>query len=487
MRKSVSHSALLERARCLDLANRPREALQAYSDFLDVEPDNADVWLAYGDLLKSNGDLKEAMRAFHVVLRLASDHPAALVCVANTLVMLDRIDEAKLINEGLLDKNPQDAGALLSLAGCFHKKGDIGRARALLEQLIGFQPQNDLARSLLNTIYIFQADWASLRENREQQLNRFSGLDVDFERSHLQLLFGEMPEGWITGEVRLRIPGKVLPRRSYQQPQWNGDAFGDRILLVHYEQGLGDTIMYVRYLPMVKALGGTVILMVQPELVELVSTCPGADQVIPDGSNIPPFDLHISLLSLPAVFRTELTSIPGVVPYLNAPSLVPNLSHISKVMATAKAGIRIGLVWAGNPNHKRDAERSIPVKALSPLNALSGIYWFSFQLGQRELPPIRYLLPLAPLLSNFSDTAYALSEMDLVITVDTALAHLAGAMNIPTWLLVDFEPDFRWMLGREDTPWYPSLRIYRQSSQGDWETVIHRVSEDLANSYLGHL
>ena len=181
------------------------------------------------------------------------------------------------------------------------------------------------------------------------------------------------------------------------------------------------------------------------------------------------------------MFQTNLESIPAEIPYLDVPKRGPNQQAIGELLAGSEGRTRIGLSWAGSPTHTRDAQRSIAPRALSPLRALGDVAWHAFQLGATELPPLPGMVSLAPLLGNFSDTAYALRGMDLLITVDTALAHLAGALGIPTLLLVSYIPDWRWMMGRADSPWYPTLRIYRQPEPGNWATVIERVVADLSS------
>lgn len=473
------HSGMLAKARELDRADRREEARMAFRAFLDREPDHAEAWADFGGLLMVMDRLDEAEQACRRALAIDPDQALAMVNLAHTLLHLDRVDEAQLLSRRLLARDPWNVDALLALADGFLKTQDLGAARTTLERLLAFQPSHEMAWARLNNIHIWQGDWTEMRKGMERQLDVFSGPEAEYERSHLRLLFGEMAQGWVQFESRLLVPGRIRPSRNFTEPRWNGEPFHGRTLLVHWEQGFGDTLMFIRYLPRVKALGGAVILVVQPELVDLAATCPGADRVIPEGAGIPPFDLQVSLMSLPAVFRTDLSSIPAEVPYLDVPSRVPNRSSIAEVLATLERGIRIGIVWAGNPNHKQDAERSMPAEAFRPLGGLLGVFWHSFQIGRNERLPLRNLVSLAPLLSSFSDTAYALSGMDLVITVDTALAHLAGAMGIPTLLLLPFQPDFRWMLHREDSPWYPTLRIYRQSAPGDWTSVIQRVLADL--------
>ena len=293
-------------------------------------------------------------------------------------------------------------------------------------------------------------------------------------------MFGNMPVGWERYEARLKVPGELrLQERGFAQPAWQGEPFHGKTLLLWAEQGLGDALMFIRYLPLVKALGGRVFLETWPTLMGVAATCAGVDSLVPKGAPAPQFDLQASLLSLPWIFRTDLSSIPAEVPYLNVPDDVPHRQPLLERLASASESTRIGLVWAGSPGHVRDFERSVPVAALAPLAALSGVTWFSFQLGKLEIPLLPNLISLAPFLKNFSDTAYALSGMDLLITVDTAVAHLAGALGIPTLLLLSFQPDFRWLLDRNDSPWYPTVRLYRQSAYGDWGSVIQQVLQEL--------
>lgn len=373
----------------------------------------------------------------------------------------------------------QRGPARLSLAEALIRKGDLAQARVVLDQAMAQEPGNVAAARMLKVVSARQGDWVELRKDMERELAGYSGPLHDYDEAHLRLLWGEWPRGWELYESRLQVPGLVSPVRHFPQPRWNGEPFPGRTLLLHWEQGFGDTLMFVRYAARVKALGGRVLLLAQPELAELAATCPGVDQVVAEEA-LPPFDLQISLLSLPEVFRTGLDSIPAEIPYLNVPDQVPHRQAIAETLAASAGKTRVGIVWAGSPGHKRDRERSLAVGALAPLGALPGIAWHSFQLGPVQAKALPGMVSLAPLLADFSDTAYALSGMDLVIAVDTALVHLAGALGIPVLVLTAFGPDFRWLLHRDDSPWYPSLRLYRQPVPGDWATVIARVLGDLA-------
>ena len=365
--------------------------------------------------------------------------------------------------------------ARLARADRLIRQRDYVQARAVLEA----GPASRTALGMLKHVVAMQGDWPALLRVLERELEHFSGPQREYEEAHLRLLAGEFARGWALYESRTRVPGLITPVRQFTQPAWKGEPFPGRTLLLHFEQGFGDTLMFLRYAPLVKALGGRVLLSVQRELADLAATCQGVDQVFPHPGPLPPFDLQVSLLSLPAVFRTGLGTIPAAIPYLDVPERVPNRQALAGVLAASAGKTRVGLAWAGSRVHKRDAERSLDPALLAPLAGLPGVAWHSFQLGEPQPVPLPDVVALGPLLSSFSDTAYALSGMDLVVAVDTALVHLAGALGVPALVLLAFAPDFRWLLDRDDSPWYPSLRLYRQPVPDAWAPVIQRVRQDL--------
>lgn len=300
-----------------------------------------------------------------------------------------------------------------------------------------------------------------------------------WDHSYETLVRGDWPRGWEEYEARLEVPGLIQPQRNFRTPRWDGSPFPGRTLLLHYEQGLGDTLMFVRYASRVKALGGTVLLAAQAALADLVATCPGLDGVIPKGTPPPPFDIHFPLMSLPWLFRTTVDTIPAEVPYLDLPPRIPNRERLSERLERGREGLRIGLSWQGSASHPRDRERSFPASTFAPFASLPHASFFSFQREAEAELPFPGVEDLGPLLSDFSDSAFAVREMDLIVTVDTALAHLAGALGVPVFLLVTHRPDWRWMEGRTDSPWYPTMRIYRQPRPGVWTPVIESILADL--------
>ena len=481
-----AHGNLLEEARILRRSGQDREALAAYRHLLLLYPEAAEAWTDYGDLLLGMNQMNDALSAYSKSLAMEPDNQLAQIGTGKALLRLGRLEEAEFWLDQVLSLDSRLGEVYLDLARCRIKLGDLGGATAALKLAIDQDPANPELTSLLIYVFIRQENWPELHKEMLRRVNEdYAGASLAWERCCVNLTFGALAEGWRDFEARWSLPGIAALERRFSQPLWNGEPFYGKTLLLHFEQGLGDTLMFVRYASRAKEMGGRIIILAQSQVSELVATCPGVDQVIGEEDTLPPFDLHLPLLSLPRVFRTDLNSIPAEIPYLDVPNRVPNRNAIAKLLAGSHGRTRIGLTWAGSPTHTRDAQRSIVPEALSPLQALKDVAWHSFQPGATELPPLPGLVSLAPLLSSFSDTAYALSGMDLLITVDTAMAHLAGALGIPTLLLVSYIPDWRWMMGRADSPWYPTLRIYRQPTPNDWDPVIRQVVGDLAGGGAG--
>jgi hypothetical protein len=300
-----------------------------------------------------------------------------------------------------------------------------------------------------------------------------------------RLLLGEFQSGWELHEWRRKCAGFNFP--NHPQPYWAGEPLAGKTILLWFEQGLGDTIQFVRFVPMVKALGAKVLLSVQPELRRLIEGSIRADEFLAPRQPAPGADFQCSLMSLAYVFKTDLKTIPAETPYLAPPGEV--IEKWKARPAPFAGRLRAGLAWAGRVGHINDAMRSMHVRQLAPL-ASSRAAFFSLQkwkigMGASEPDPAMQLIDWTTDFADMTDTAGLIANLDLVIAVDTAVAHLAGAMNKPTWLLLPKAPDWRWMLGREDSPWYPSMRIFRQERLGDWESVIRRVHDELQNLQRG--
>lgn len=287
------------------------------------------------------------------------------------------------------------------------------------------------------------------------------------------LLLGDFRRGWPQYEWRLKTPSMAVPPTG--KLRWEGESLENKVIVIISEQGYGDTLQFVRYLPDVKARGGTVILGCKPELRRLLAGCAGIDQIVCVGEIVPPYDVETPLLSLPGIFKTSLETIPNQVPYLSVP---PDAGQKAASVVTASSKkFRVGLVWGGNIN------RSLRLKQLLPLLGILQIHFFSLQKGPavQEIKsfPAGKITDLDPYLEDFADTAAAVQALDLVISIDTSVAHLAGALAKPVWTLIPFASEWRWMLNRDDSPWYPTMRLFRQPAPGDWASVIARVAAQL--------
>lgn len=406
-------------------------------------------------------------------------HPELLLGLG--LAGAERFGEAEgHLRNGLVEQ-PDDFPARMALAECLLRKGDLDQAIHHLERVLRIEPANTAALQRLIDVHTACRN----RQGVLRVLDRWLTVAPDsphlrWERGIMHLMEGHLPEGWEDIEARFLIKDQVVSMMEpFEQPRWNGEPFPGKTLLLHWEQGLGDTLMFIRYAKWAKARGGRVVAVVQPTLVDLVATCEGIDEVVPDESPLPPFDLHLPLMSLPRVFRTDEATIPAEVPYLRTPDRVPNRAVLHQILTIPTEQVRVAYAWTGNPHHLNNQMRTVPPETFARLGEMLGIAWHCFQVPAPKDLPVPSV-PLSSLLSNFSDTAYALSFMDLVITVDTALAHLAGALGLPTFLMLPFGSEWRWQWDRPDSPWYPTMRIYRQNSPGDWDSVITGMARDLS-------
>lgn len=472
----------LEEARSLDAAGQREAALAAYRGHLEANPEAIEAWVELGGLLLVLGRLDEAADACAEAIGLDPRHYGALVHTACVQMHKGNLDFAQETFEDALAIDPLRLAGRLMYADCLLRMRDLDRAREVLEGIRKQAPDNEIALERLGMLMVYREDWTALRKDMERQLARYSGAEAEYVASHIDLMFGDMARGWPRFEARLGIPGRYAGRPVHPQPRWQGQPFPGQTLLLTWEQGLGDTLMFLRFVAAARARGGRVVLEVQPPLLELAATCAGVDAVVPTGAPLPAFDLQASLLSLPALLGTTLDTLPADSPYLDVPAEVPDRDAICRVLEASSDRVRIGLCWAGNPGYPRDAKRSLPPAAMEALAALPHVAWHSFQFESGELPPLPGLVTFGPLLKGFPNTAFALRGMDLVITVDTVLAHLAGSLGVPTFLLASFIPDWRWMLGRSDSPWYPTVRVYRQLAPGDWDSALAQLLRDLSES-----
>jgi Flp pilus assembly protein TadD len=416
---------------------------------LMINPNNARAHNDIGETLRALGQNQPAVAHLERAIALEPSLGYAYGNLAAALVALNRPEEALKWAQESLWKAADKAVAHCDLGSIF---GRLNRPKEALRQY-------HLALEL-------KTDYPHAR----------------YFDSLIRLSLGEMPEAWLGHEERLRLPIGAGGRRHHTQERWRGEpGIGGRHILLHAEQGLGDTIQFVRYAPMVAALGAVVVLEVQPPLKTLLTGMAGVTAVHAFDEPLPAFDLHCPLLSLPAAFRTSLADIPARIPYLAAD---PTRRAAWEERLGPWQKMRIGLAWSGSEAHPSDAARSIPLGRFDWLLSRPDVECHAIQRDIREadrlaMSELPGLADHSAELTDFAETAALVSLMDLVITVDTAPAHLAGALGKPAWLLLAHSPDWRWMRDRSDSPWYPTLRLFRQPKRDDWQPVLTTLNRQL--------
>jgi tetratricopeptide (TPR) repeat protein len=427
--------------------DRTQEAMQCYRRALLCKPDHAEAHTNLGLLLHINGDTDAATLHYKEGIRF----------------------------------NPDAVEARYNLAMLLQEENELEQARTCYEQVVARFPKhvetrNNLANTLLGLALPMEA---------VQHLRTALELKPEYPEAHwnlgiADLTLGEFEEGWKEYEWRFRLPsysGTTIPG-----PRWDGSSLEGKRILLQAEQGLGDTIQFIRYGPLVKDLGAQVLFECPTPLLRLLANAQGVDNVAPSFDHLAPFDCYSPLLALPGLLPKSQP--PVKMPYLTIPpDLVDHWRHQMARLTCGRKGPRIGLTWSGNPAHRNDRNRSIPLDQLSGFRDIPGIVWVNVQ---KDFSPVdEQLWPdmiwLGDSLTDFADTAAVMMTLDLVISVDTAVAHLAGALGLPVWTMLPYAADWRWLMDREDSPWYPTMRLFRQSQRRDWSSVISRICNELAS------
>ena len=456
MRKAVSAeprewTAHFGLASALRGQGRIEEAAKAFEQALELSPGNVNCLTQLSECMLAQ---KEPVRAETYARRaLEQDEsvPFSWSNVGVTLIAQERFDEATAAFEHAGRLEEQGAGisdANFNLAMCLREAGRLDESLALYDRKLRTLP--------------------------------FPATSTHY--AHALLIAGRLREGFRQYEFRWFHAPLLQLRPSFRKPVWSGQDLRGKTILLRTEQGIGDVIQFIRYAPHVKALGAKVILQLRTGLGALAAALPGVDHIPKPEDPYPEFDYYIHLMSLARVFGTDLATVPSAVPYLRTD---PGKRAQWHARLANDAGLKVGLVWAGDPSHVRDRYRSIALEALAPLAQVQGVQFYSLQKGaaaaQMEVPPDGMrITDLGPELDDFSDTAALLETLDLLISVDTSVAHLAGALGRPVWLLTPTPPEWRWMTGRDDSPWYPTMRLFRQARQGEWRPVVERMTDALA-------
>ena len=511
-------------ARCaaaLQRLDRTTDAVRHYRMALALRADWPEIHSNLAAALLADGQAAEAAAACEAALALDPDLVSALNNLGLALCALDRHADALEPLRRAQACAPDNPETAHNLAVIRHRLGDIAAAETALRALIEQRPDwPEAQRSLGNLLRetgrpddaagCYRAVLAALpldfktygnlglvllNQNRphdaiavyEKALALEPGqADLRMSLGIAQLTAGDFDRGWKNYEARWRAASFSSPKRTFAAPRWRGEPLAPgtgrpgRRLLIHAEQGFGDTLQFCRYIPLIAARGGSIVVECQPAMRRLLGGVAAryADDrvtVIARGDALPPVDFQIPMLSLPHVLKTTLATVPAAVPYLRAAQAETRAWR----QRLARGSVTVGLVWSGNANRQDDPMRSCPIDALRPLLGLPGLRLYSLQKDRREKLPDG-IEDLAPDLSDFGATAAAIDALDLVISVDTAVAHLAGAMARPVWVMLGHAADWRYLLERDDSPWYPTMRLFRQTHAGDWSHPVRRIGTALA-------
>ena len=432
------------------IQRNPDQARRAYESALAVKPAYPEAWNNLALLERSDGNLASAETAYRRALLIQPDYGDALYNFAILLQDQERLQEAIMIYERLLAVDPNFAEAHNNLGNCYLKLNRLAQAQS----------------HFLETLAI-----------------NASHKEAPWNLGFASLLVGDFARGWSGYEHRLSQ--HEIPTKRWNLPRWNGKLKPGSRILVHSEQGLGDTIQFARYLPLLRDGGMNVYVFCQAPLETLISSMPGLASCTSslascasNFANPQSDDCEVPFPSLSYHFKTRLDSIPAQVPYLFVdPAKRENWRCLFAAMPSAAK--RIGIVWQGNPKHRNDHNRSIPFGTFAKLFDTPGFQFIGLQKDVSNIGTTDQLFDISSLLTDFGETAAAIEQLDLIVSVDTAVAHLAGALGKPVWTLLPYAPDWRWLLQREDSPWYPSMRLFRQQIAGDWGTVIKEVRKAL--------
>jgi Tfp pilus assembly protein PilF len=425
---------------------RPDIAVQLIQRAIAVQPNTGDFHFNLAGVLRAMGRLDESITQLYRTVELKPEMAAAYANLGLTLSDVGRLDEAMIAFNKALEVDPNQPGVYLDMGNVYWKRFQHEQALACFRRGIEFDPQ---------------------------------GAALHWSVARVSLQLGLFKEGWEEFEWRLKFKDMQLDR-GFAEPTWDGSDASGRTVLLHTEGGIGDAVNFIRLVPLAARRGGRFILECQPTLIQLFQGAPGVEQIVGRGQTLPPFDLHLPLQGLLRILGINLENIPNKVPYLHAPNDRVD-AFAARIPSDGK--LKVGLAWCGVMYSEADF-RSRDLDIFRPLMNLPNIRFFSLQKGEASVqkPPAGVdWVDFTSELKTFSDTAALVENLDLIISVDTSVAHLAGALAKPVWVLIPTQSDFRWLLHRADSPWYPTMRLFRQNYGDDWSKPIAAMTKALAD------
>ena len=465
------------------------EAAAVYQQALNAKPDYVEALNGLGNILFDQGKAQEAIACFQRAVAIRPDYVMAYNNMGLAFARLGTWEDADKAYSQAIAVKPDYPEAYNNLGVACALRGRSEESIACYQKALALRPAYSEAHNNLGNALKECGRMEEAIAQYEKALRKKGSADYRHNLALAHLATGQFDLGWRGYEARWETQALAPSRRNFAQPQWKGEEATGRRILVHAEQGFGDTLQFCRYAPLLKARGMTVILEVPPALVKLMGSLEGVDQVIATGRDLPDFDWHCPMMSLPLACGTTLDTIPAKTPYLTADEGA--VAAWRERLPEAKGAVRIGLVWEGNARTQTEdlaaanRRRSMAPDLLAPLIGETGAQFYSLQKFGAPAPAAFRLIDVMAECDDFAATAALIANLDLIISVDTAVVHLAGAMGKPVWVLNRFSGCWRWLREREDSPWYPSLRLFRQTAPDDWAGVVERVREALAQQKRG--
>ena len=456
-------------------------ALLSFQHVLKLDPRDQDAAYKSGVLLHDAGRNEEAVACLDTCDELLPNHAPTLQARARALLALRQFERALSDNLRANTLAPDNPDTHNNIGACLQSLGREEEALAWFNRALKRLPDSiEILNNKANILQQLQRFGEALALYADIRARRLNNATTDWNWALLKMLLGDFEAGWTGREARWTIPDPA-PYPKFSQPMWLGkESIAGKTILVHVDEGLGDTIQFVRYVPMVAERGARVILAVERPLLPLLSGFPGVSQCLAFSDPLPGFDMHCPIGSLPLAFNTQLDSIPAATSYLTHPPQ-PRIDAWNRRLGPHDR-LRVGLVWSGSRTHRNDHNRSTSLQSLSRILDVDAVF-VSLQKDVRETDQAELarstIIDWTAELTDFADTAALVKCLDLVISVDTSVAHLAGALGCPTWVLLPWTPDYRWLLDRDDSPWYPCVRLFRQSETRDYRSVLDRVRVEL--------
>jgi tetratricopeptide (TPR) repeat protein len=468
----------------LKAGGQREEARACYRRAIELKPGFVEALCNLAAMLQEDDELQEALFTCQTILACEESNAHCYAILGNVFNSMGRLEDAANCYRQAIVVRPELVEAWTSLGAVLVDQGKLEEGASCCRRALEIRPNDPIAYNNLGK---------ACEENGDLQdafdcYCRAIELDPNYANGHLNrsevlLLTGDFERGWPEYEWRWKT--KQIPAPEHAAPKWEGEPLAGRTILLQGEQGLGDTIQFVRYAPVIKRLGAKVVVECQRPLVKLLASCQGIDQLVAQGDDLPRFDVHAPLLSLPRIVKTTLDSIPAEAPYLSAD---PRLVEEWRKKLSGVGGFRIGINWHGRTGHGEHLRRDVPPEFFAVVAQMPGVRLVSLQKGAtaEELAAVGGGQAVFDpgedfdrASGSFMDTAAIMKNVDLVITSDTSVPHLAGALGVPVWLLLPALPDWRWLLGRSDSPWYPTMRLFRQERRGDWGSVFAELQAAL--------